>query len=667
MNEGPATSTAVIYLRVSTSEQANRGGEAEGFSIPIQRERIQMKARELGASIVQEFVDAGKSATTMNRVGLKDLLTFATTEKPDYVIVYKLDRLARNLLDNLVIRRSLEQAGVQLVSCTEAFDDTAAGELALNIMGSVNQHYSRNLAEEMKNKLVGKVKSGGTVGKAPIGYLNTIERSQGVDVRSVAVDVVRGPLVQWAFEAYATGEWSLTALTEALAAKGLTTVPSRKMAEKPVPRSTVARMLRKPYYTGMIPWKGVLYPGNHPALVSQRTFNAVQAVLDAHNQSGEKQRVHNHYLKGSVRCGSCGSSLCITKAVNRHGTAYMYFFCLGNYRGYVECSQRAIPVDVVEAHIEAKWQAVQFDPEYAETIRELLTRDISKGRERQERERARATKRHAQLNEERLKLLNAHYADAIPLELLKSEQERISREIADTEGSLAATEMKIEEIESLLRRCLEFLTNCYQTYVGSSQQGRRQLNQAMFEAFFVSSDGALEAKPTEFFEALLRADALRVKNGRAPRKTKAAASPTHDSREWDDGIPKWIVELGPTKRQGSNRRRCPRSVLSQLGLNEHYLAEGGGIRTPGGLHLTRFRGVRISPLCHPSAGECNGARRGSRNGTPPARAAPGRPAVRDQPERRSAKNEVSRDEASSARTPAVTSTSWLRRGSAHRL
>ena len=97
---------------------------------------------------------------------------------------------------------------------------------------------------------------------------------------------------------------------EALEAKGLTTVPSAKMAEKPVPRSTLSRMLRNPYYTGVLRWKGVTHPGNHPELVSQGTFDRVQDVLNAHNVSSEKQRVHQHYLKGSVRCGSCGSRLC---------------------------------------------------------------------------------------------------------------------------------------------------------------------------------------------------------------------------------------------------------------------------------------------------------------------------------------------------------------------
>ena len=581
--------TAVSYLRVSTSEQARRGGEAEGFSIPIQRDRTAEKAREMSALVVEEFIDAGRSATTLNRPALQELLAYVQAHPVTYLIVYKLDRLARNLMDDLLIRATLKKAGVKLISCSEHVDDSASGELSLNIMGSMNQYHSANLREELKNKLIGKVKAGGTIGKAPIGYLNTITRADGIDIRSVAVDEERAPLVQWAFEQYATGEWSLSSLTEALEAKGLTTVPSQKFAKKPVPRSTVARMLRKPYYTGKLAWKGVLYDGNQPALVPQEVFDAVQDVLDAHNVVGEKQRVHNHYLKGSVRCGSCGSKLCITRTVNRHGSEYLYFFCLGNYRRYRDCTQRAIPVELVETHIEKKWLAVRFSADYAEAIRSLLTDELTGHRQHQERDKARALKRRMQLVEERRKLLNAHYMDAIPLELLKEEQERITKELAESEKQIAAAEIALDRVEALMRRSLSFLTNCYETYIMASPQLRRQLNQAVFDAFFVTTDGAIMAKPTYWFRSLLRTDALTPRSGRGAHMP--ASGDLHDSREWQDGLPAWLAVR--ESKQGSDSSRRPTPVLSGLGLNKDYLAERGGFEPPVGCPTHDFQSCRF--------------------------------------------------------------------------
>jgi site-specific DNA recombinase len=584
--------TAVTYLRVSTTEQARRGGQAEGFSLPIQREKVRGRAQEVVAPVVEEFIDAGKSATNMNRAGLQALLDYVKREHPTYVIVYKLDRLARNLLDQLIILRTMEAAGTQLLSCSETVESTTAGKLSFAVMGAVNEYHSNNLTDELKNKLIGKIRSGGTIGKAPIGYLNTVERVEGLgEVRSVKVDEERGPLMEWAFEVYATGEWSLSSLTEVLQEKGLTAVPGPTVTAKPIPRSVLARLLRNPYYTGVLRWKGAIYPGNHEPLVTQQIFEAVQNVLDSHNVGGEKQRVHKHYLKGSVRCASCGASLCITKTVNRHGSEYLYFFCLGNYRRYTDCTARAIPVELVESHIEDKWRTVRLSHAYADTIEQMIREELTTHRARQERDKARALKRRIQLNEQRRKLLNAHYLDAIPLELLKEEQDRITKEISETERALVAAEIGIDRVESVLRRSMEFLTNCYQTYILAAPSVRRQLNQAVFEAFFVGRDGSLTAKPTEAFRTLLRTDALKP---RGPVAQSPAPTGLHDSNEWKDGVPRWLAELDMNQGQNDESRSTP--VFGDMGLNEDYLAEGVGFE-PTGLITRRFsRPVHSSAL-----------------------------------------------------------------------
>ena len=107
---------AVSYLRVSTREQAERGGTEEGFSIPAQREANARKAAELGARIVREFVDAGESARSADRDGLQDMLAFIAATRVTFCIVHKLDRLARNRADDVKIHEALINAGVTLVS-----------------------------------------------------------------------------------------------------------------------------------------------------------------------------------------------------------------------------------------------------------------------------------------------------------------------------------------------------------------------------------------------------------------------------------------------------------------------------------------------------------------------------------------------------------------------
>jgi len=129
--------TAVIYLRVSTKEQAEKGGEAEGYSIPAQREACRRKAESLSAEVLHEFVDAGESAKSADRPSLQLLVAFVHEHRPDYVIVHKIDRLARNRNDDVMINLQLQSAGARLVSCTENIDETPSGKLLHGIMASI--------------------------------------------------------------------------------------------------------------------------------------------------------------------------------------------------------------------------------------------------------------------------------------------------------------------------------------------------------------------------------------------------------------------------------------------------------------------------------------------------------------------------------------------------
>ena len=132
--EGLTPKVAVSYLRVSTRDQAYRGGESEGFSIPAQREANKRKAASLGAIVVKEFVDRGASAKTTNRPELQGMLDYVAENPVDYVIVHKVDRLARNRADDVEINQALDKAGVRLVSTTESIDQTPSGMLLHGIM-----------------------------------------------------------------------------------------------------------------------------------------------------------------------------------------------------------------------------------------------------------------------------------------------------------------------------------------------------------------------------------------------------------------------------------------------------------------------------------------------------------------------------------------------------
>jgi DNA invertase Pin-like site-specific DNA recombinase len=447
-------SKAAVYLRVSTKEQAEMGGEAEGYSIPAQREACIRKAETLNADVVEEFVDRGESAKSADRPELQRLLTFVKKHSVQYVIVHKVDRLARNRYDDVTINVALQQAGVTLVSCTESIDETPSGMLMHGMLSAFAEFYSRNLAAEVMKGTMQKVSGGGTVGKAPTGYLNFRALENGREVRTVIVDPDRGPLVREAFELYATGEWTVRTLADELAGRGLTSVPTAKRAAKPITATNVQRMLRHPYYKGIVRYKGVEYEGKHEPLVTPGLWQQVQDVLTAQNYAGEKSRKHQHYLKGTVFCGNCGDRLVIHKATGKTGIVYPYFVCQGRHEKRTTCMRRAMRIDYVEALIEAHYYNVQLPHVLADGLREMLMREIRQNRQAADTERVYEQTRRQRLEERRRKLLEGYMAGAVPVDLLKEEQRRLTTELDASLERLKALEVEFETVERNLNEAL---------------------------------------------------------------------------------------------------------------------------------------------------------------------------------------------------------------------
>lgn len=493
---------AVIYLRVSTKEQAQTGGEREGFSIPAQREACRRKAEGLGAAVIEEFVDRGESAKSANRPELQRLLKFVTQESVDYVIVHKVDRLARNRFDDVTINVELGRAGVTLVSVTENIDETPSGVLLHGIMSSIAEFYSRNLANEVMKGMLQKVRSGGTVGKAPLGYLNVRRIENGREVRTIDVDPEQSVLMRRAFELYATGAWTLRGLLKELTSQGLRRAPGPKTPSKPVSLSHFNELLRNPYYLGVVTYQGVQYPGKHPPLISHELFERVQLVLTANDAvNGTKKRKHNHYLKGMLYC-SCGSRLGVEYS-RGNGGVYGYYFCLGRQAKRTACKRRAMRIELIENEVERHYATVRLAPEHREAIEGFMREHINERRRFVEADVVRQQARRQELLTERDKLLQAHYADAIPIELLRSEQDRISKELVQVELRLASYEVQSETIQANLVMALELADDCQRAYKEGSPVVRRLLNAAFFERLLVDEDGQVSSTLAAPYRLLL--------------------------------------------------------------------------------------------------------------------------------------------------------------------
>lgn len=497
--------TAVAYLRVSTKDQATRGGEAEGFSIPAQRDACRRKAAALGAVVVEEFVDRGESARNTRRPELQRMLAYVTENPVKFCVVHKVDRLARNRVDDVEISLALTRAGVTLVSCSENIDETPSGMLLHGIMSSIAAFYSQNLAGEVLKGLTGKAKNGGTPFRPPIGYQPVRLFDNGREIRSVEIDPERAPLVKWVFDMYATGEWTTRTLLVEATEKGLSSRLTAKRPSRPITLSSFQAMLRNLYYIGVVEYRGVSYPGKHEPLVDRQTFDEVQRLLEAKNFAGEKKRVHHHYLKGSIWCGCCESRLIVTNAKSHTGRIYPYFVCIGRQRDRTSCTQKAVLIDHVENAIEAYYATVELSRELRLQTEQTILEQIATLRETDVADRQGLVTRQRRLLDERAKLLEAHYAGAIPLDLLKTEQNRIGSELDTIEQRLSATELKFDAVEINLKKALDLVANLHGAYLAANHRTRRLMNQAIFERFLINDDEEVTGTLASPFDLLIEA------------------------------------------------------------------------------------------------------------------------------------------------------------------
>lgn len=470
----------VIYLRVSTKEQAERDGTGEGFSLPAQRDACLRHIRDQGWELVDEYSDRGESARSADRPQLQAMLArIAEDRDVDAVVVHKIDRLARNMEDHVAIRALLRRHRTSLVSVTENVEETASGKLVEGIHALMAEFYSSNLGAEVRKGMTQKARQGGWPGQALVGYLNVREAVGGTSVARIVPDPERAPLVTAAFELYATGEWTIEQLATEMEQRGLTSRRRRNAHHPPLSISSIARMLANKAYVGVVTWNDAEYPGIHEPLVDDATFARVQDRLAERSVHGIRERRHNHYLKGLLHCGVCGRRLSIQVS---KGT-YVYFFCLGqkDARHPTGCREAYTPADRLEAAVENLYQRLELPDAWIERLHTALEDEIADLQAQAAGERERLARQLAAAETERRKLLDAYYAEAIDVATLKEEQSRIANEANAIEDRLAVTDAHLGEWQQILDTAMRFATKCGRAYQRASERTRRRFNHAVIQ------------------------------------------------------------------------------------------------------------------------------------------------------------------------------------------
>jgi DNA invertase Pin-like site-specific DNA recombinase len=315
-----------IYTRKSSED-----GLEQGFnSLHAQREAcaayVLSQASEGWMLLPEVYDDGGLSGGTLERPALQRLLADVAAGKIDIIVVYKVDRLSRSLLDFAKLVEALDQAGTSFVSITQSFNTTTSmGRLTLNMLLSFAQFEREVTAERIRDKLAAsKAKGMWMGGVPPLGY-----RPNG---RTLAVVEEHAAVVRHIYARYlALGTVQLLAsdlVADGIAVPLRVTATGRSFGGAPFNPSQLYRILRSPIYVGEIAHRDQTYPGQHRALIERTQWDAVQALLDGHVKGTRRERTSQPALLVRRLFDSAGEPLVATHA-RKDGKRYRYYVSKG--------------------------------------------------------------------------------------------------------------------------------------------------------------------------------------------------------------------------------------------------------------------------------------------------------------------------------------------------
>ena len=346
---GPVVRCA-IYTRKSTEE-----GLGQDFnSLQAQREAgeayIRSQRQAGWVALEKAYDDGGCSGANLERSALQQLLQDVTAGEIDTVVVYKVDRLSRSLLDFARLMGVFEQRGVSFVSVTQEFNTTTSmGRLTLNILLSFAQFERELISERTRDKLGAARRKGKWIGGIPI---------LGYDVAAgggrLVVNEREAEQVREIFTIAARVDSLETARTE-ITRRGILTKQwqsrrGRAHGGQPFSKTTLRALLSNVLYVGSIRHKGAIYAGEQPAIVEAEVWQQVNRQWEerGRHQAGRKHRRRAMLLLGLLHCGQCGRAL-VRLATTRRGRDYSYYGCPQAKRG--GCGQEAVATEDLEEAI----------------------------------------------------------------------------------------------------------------------------------------------------------------------------------------------------------------------------------------------------------------------------------------------------------------------------
>ena len=332
---------AVIYARFSSEKQ----NEA---SIEGQLRECLDYAKYNGIEVIGEYIDRAVSAKTDNRPDFQRMIKDSYKNAFDTVLVWKLDRFARNRYDSAYYKNILKKNGVRVISAKESISQGADGILLESILEGYAEYYSAELSEKVRRGMTEnalKARSNGV--RAPFGYY-VDENDQ------YQIDESKAPIVKEIFTLYADGK-KITEIVEIMKARG---VQNRGYTMN---YNAIFRILTNRKYIGEYKFGDVVIPNGMPAIVDEDIFNKIQARMKRNKKAPAMHRSEDDYLLTTLLfCGKCGALMTGEIGTSKTARQYRYYKC--NRAKKKQCDKKTVRKEWLEELVIA-------------TIMELITED----------------------------------------------------------------------------------------------------------------------------------------------------------------------------------------------------------------------------------------------------------------------------------------------------
>lgn len=368
----------IIYCRKSSESE-----EKQALSIPAQESELLRLAQRDNLTVVKMFQES-MSAKAPARPLFDEMMAFIEKQKGCALLVWKLDRLARNALDGGKLSWFMDRGLIQEIRTPEKiYRNVSDDKFMMSLEFGMAKKYVDDLSIVVKRGMKLKLERGGYPFKAPFGYVNDIP------TKSLIPDPLNSKYLRRAVELYATGGYSINDLCDILYEEGL-----RNRSGGKVKAAVMHRVLRSPFYYGITSWQGKDYEGNHQPLITKELHDQVQELLDGKHQS-KKQKLFFH-LRGYLRCKNCN---CMLTATQKKGHDYYYCTngkgkCEEKHKGYLRSEtldgfvaslfeRMQIDEELIELAYEGAKEKSQHKNKYSDAARLTLDNQLISLRERQ--------------------------------------------------------------------------------------------------------------------------------------------------------------------------------------------------------------------------------------------------------------------------------------------